>query len=170
MADGLSFSSWEWAMGSRGWKVTTRGPEEKLRGHSQAAAPKSLQLCLTLCDSIDGSPQGSSIPGILQARTLEWVAISFSNACMLSHFSHVGLCATPQTAAHQAPLSLGFSRQEYWSGLPFPSPTVKLATFKGAASRTQAHTCTHAHTCSLTAPAGEGPRMAGPRAQGWGSC
>ena len=45
-----------------------------------AAAAKSLQLCLTLCDPIDGSPPGSSVPGILQARTLEWVAISFSNA------------------------------------------------------------------------------------------
>ena len=41
---------------------------------------------------------------------------------LLSHFSLVQLCATPQTAAHQVPLSLGFSRQEYWSGLPFPSP------------------------------------------------
>ena len=45
-----------------------------------AAAAKSLQSCLTLCDPIDGSPPGSPIPGILQARTLEWVAISFSNA------------------------------------------------------------------------------------------
>ena len=45
-----------------------------------AAAAKSLQLCLTLCDPIDGSPPGSPVPGILQARTLEWVAISFSNA------------------------------------------------------------------------------------------
>ena len=45
-----------------------------------AAAAKSLQSCLTLCDPIDGSPPGSPVPGILQARTLEWVAISFSNA------------------------------------------------------------------------------------------
>ena len=43
-------------------------------------------------------------------------------ACVLSHFSHVGLFAIPQTVAHQAPLSMGFSRQEYWSGLPFPPP------------------------------------------------
>ena len=50
-----------------------------LSGHAAAAA-KSLQLCLTLCDPIDGSPPGSPVPGILQARTLEWVAISFSNA------------------------------------------------------------------------------------------
>ena len=78
-----------------------------------AAAAKSLQSCLTLCDPIDGSPPGSSVPGILQARTLEWGAISFSNACMLSRFSHVQLCATLWTAAHQTPLSTGFSRQEY---------------------------------------------------------
>ena len=86
------------------------------------AAAKSLQSCPTLCDPIDGSLPGSSVPGILQARILEWLAVSFSNACMLSHFSHVRLCATLWTAAHQAPLSTGFSRQEYWSGLPFPSP------------------------------------------------
>ena len=90
--------------------------------HETAAAAKSLQSCLTLCDPVDGSPPGSSVPGILQARILEWVAIFFSHACMLSHFSHVRLCATLWTAAHQAPLSTGFSRQEYWSGLPFPSP------------------------------------------------
>ena len=60
-----------------------------------AAASESLQSCLTLCDPIDGSPPGSSVPGILQARILEWVAISFSNACVLSRFSRVQLCATP---------------------------------------------------------------------------
>ena len=58
----------------------------------------------------------------MEARILEWVAISFFNACMLSRCSHVQFCATPWTAAHQAPLSMGFSRQEYWSGLPLPSP------------------------------------------------
>ena len=92
-----------------------------------AAAAKSLQLCPTLCDPIDGSPPGSSVPGILQARTLEWVAISFSNAWKWkvkgkSH-SRVWLLATPWTTAHQAPPSMGFSRQEYWSGVPLPSPT-----------------------------------------------
>ena len=56
-----------------------------------------------------------------QARTLEWVAISLSNACMLSRFSRVRLCGTLWTAAHQAPLSTGFSMQECWSGLPFHS-------------------------------------------------
>ena len=86
-----------------------------------AAANKSLQSCLTLCDPIDGSLPGSSVPGIFQARILEWVAISF-NACMLSRFSCVGLCLTPWTAAHQAPMSTGFSRQECWSGLPCLPP------------------------------------------------
>ena len=119
-----------------------------------AAATKSLQSCPTLCDPIDSSPPGSPVPGILQARTLEWVAISFSNAwkwkvkvksfsrvwlswphglrptrllllqLLLSRFSCVQLCATPWTAAHQAPLSMGFSRPEYWSGVPLPSPLL----------------------------------------------
>ena len=74
-----------------------------------AAATKSLQSCPTLCDPIDSSPPGSSVPGILQARILEWVAISFSIACMLSRFSHVQLCVILWTAAHQAPLSMEFS-------------------------------------------------------------
>ena len=91
-----------------------------------AAAARSHQSCPTLCDPIDGSPPGSPIPGILQARTLEWVAISFSNAwewkVKVKLLSHVRLLATPWTAAHQGPLSTGFSRQEYWSRLPFPSP------------------------------------------------
>ena len=82
-----------------------------------AAAAKSLQSCPTLCDPIDCSPPGSPIPGILQARTLEWVAISFSNAwkwkVKMKSLSHVQLPATPWTAAYQAPLSVGFSRQEY---------------------------------------------------------
>ena len=84
------------------------------------AAAKSLQLCPTPCDPIDGSPPGSPVPGILQARTLEWVAISFSNACKwkvkVRSLSRVWLLATPWTAAYQAPPSMGFSRQEYWSG------------------------------------------------------
>ena len=77
-----------------------------------AAAAKSLQLCLTLCDPIDGSPPGSAIPGILQAKTLEWVAISFSNAWKwkvnVKSLNCVRLLATPWTAAHQAPPSMGF--------------------------------------------------------------
>ena len=87
-----------------------------------AAAAKSLQSCPTLCDPIDGSPPGSPVPGILQARTLEWVAISFSSAwkgtVKVKSLSRARLSAAPWTAAHQAPLSMGFSRQEYWSGVP----------------------------------------------------
>ena len=94
--------------------------------NTAAAAAKSLQLCLTLCDPIDGSPPGSAVPEILQARTLEWVAIAFSNAwkwkVKVKLLSRVGLLATPWTAAHQAPPSMGFSRQEHWSGSPVPSP------------------------------------------------
>ena len=87
---------------------------------------KSLQSCLTPCDPIDGSPSGSPVPGILQARTLEWVAISFSNAwkwkVKVKSLRRLGLLATPWTVAYQAPPSMGFSRQEYWSGVPLPSP------------------------------------------------
>ena len=90
-----------------------------------AAAAKSLQSCPTLCDPIDGSPPGSPVPGILQARILDWVAISSSNAwkwkVKVKSLSCVQLLATSWTAAHQAPLSMGFSRQEYWSGVPLPS-------------------------------------------------
>ena len=90
------------------------------------AAAKSLQSCLTLCYPMDCSLPGFSIHGILQARTLEWVAISFSNAwkwkVKVKSLIRVWLLATPWTAAHQAPPSMGFSRQEYWSGVPLPSP------------------------------------------------
>ena len=93
-----------------------------------AAAAKLLQSCPTLCDP-PGSPPGSPVPGILQARTLDWVAISFSNAWKWKvkgkSLSRVWLLATPWTAAYQAPPSLGFSRQEYWSGVPLPSPVGK---------------------------------------------
>ena len=94
------------------------------------AAAKSLQSCPTPCDPIDGSPSGYPVPGILQARTLEWGAISLSNAwkwkVKVKSLSHVWLLATPRTAAYQAPLSMGFSRQEYWSGVPLPSPSWRL--------------------------------------------
>ena len=99
-----------------------------------AAAAKLLQLCPTLCDPIDGSPPGSPVPGILQARTLEWVAISSSNAwkwkVKVKLLSCVRLLVTPWTAAHQAPPSMGFSRKEYRSGVPLPSPDNKLWTGK----------------------------------------
>ena len=95
-------------------------------GTLAAAAAKSHQSCPTLCDPIDGSPPGSPVPGILQARTLEWVAISFSSAwkwkVRVKSLSRVWLSATPWTAAYQASPSMGFSRQEYWSGVPSPSP------------------------------------------------
>ena len=91
-------------------------------------AAKSLQSCPILCDPIDGSPPGSPVLGILQARTLEWVAISFFNAwkwkVKVKSLSRVWLLATPSTAAYQAPPSMGFSRQEYWSGVPSPSLIV----------------------------------------------
>ena len=91
-----------------------------------SAAAKLLQSCTTLCNPIDGSPPGSPVPGILQARTLEWVAISFSNAwkwkVKVKSLSRVRPSATPWTAAFQAPPSMGFSRQEFWSGVPSPSP------------------------------------------------
>ena len=96
-----------------------------------AAAAKSLQSCPILCNPKDGSPPGSPVPGILQARTLEWVAISFSNAWKwkveVKSLSRVRPFATPWTAACQALLSMGFFRQKYWSGVPLPSPPQYLA-------------------------------------------
>ena len=114
----LSGSSVTWLWGFKWNKVLA------------AAAAKSRQSCPTLCDPIDGSPTGSSVPGILQARTLEWVAISFSSAWKWKvkgkSLSRVRLFATPWTVAYQTPLSMGFSRQEYWSGVPLPSPNKVL--------------------------------------------
>ena len=97
--------------------------------HPAAAAAKSRP---TLCDPIDGGPTGSSVPGILQARILEWVAISFSSAWKwkvnVKLLSHVWLLATPWTEAYQAPPSMGFFRWEYWSGLPLPSPSIPIGS------------------------------------------
>ena len=108
------------------------GWQNWFNGH--AAAAKSLQSCPTLCDPIHGSPPGTLVPGILQARTLEWVDISFSNAWKwkgkVKSLSHVQLLATPWTAAYQAPPSMGFSRQEYWSGLPLPCPSMDMSLSK----------------------------------------
>ena len=124
-----SFSVWTFGVTSDWqqdgiWEV--RGVLE-LSVLAAATATKSLQSCLTLCDPIDGSPLASSVPGTLQARTLEWVAISFSNAwkskVKVKLLSRARLLATPWTGAYQAPLSMGFSRQEYWSGVPLPSPS-----------------------------------------------
>ena len=101
-----------------------------LHSSAAAAAAKSHQSCPTLCDPIDGSPPGSTIPGILQARTLEWVAISFSSAgkrkVKVKSLSRVWLLATPGTAALQVSPSMGFSRQEYWCGVPLPSPLTQF--------------------------------------------
>ena len=91
-----------------------------------AAAAKSCQLCPTLCDPIDDSPSGSTVPGILQAITLEWVAISFSNAWKWKVkgklLSRDRLFGTPWTAAHQAPPSMGFSRQKPHKVFPTVPP------------------------------------------------
>ena len=98
------------------------------------ACAKSLQSCPTLCDPMDFSSPGSSVLGILQTRLLEWVAMPSSRgysrvrdrncisyvsciAALTNSFSYL-----EPVVAHQAPLSMGFSRQEYWSRLPFPSP------------------------------------------------
>ena len=92
----------------------------------------SLQSCPTMCDPIGRGPPGSSVPGILQARTLEWVAMSSNEwkwKVKVKSLSHVRLVATPWTAAYRAPLSMGVSRQEYWSGLPLPSLRESLNAF-----------------------------------------
>ena len=95
------------------------------RGEGLGAA-KLLQSCPTLRDPIDSSPPGSPVPGILQAKILEWVAISSSNArkwkVKVKLLNCVWLLVTPWTVASQAPPSMRFSRQEYWSGVPLPSP------------------------------------------------
>ena len=86
------------------------------------AAAKSVQSCPTLPDPTDGNPPGSAVSGILQARTMEWVATSFSNSgkwkVKVKSLSRVRLLVTPWTVAHQSSPSMGFSRQEYWSGVP----------------------------------------------------
>ena len=106
------------------WKLKTAQLLNLLVLLAAVAASKSLQSCPTLCDPIDSSPPGFSVHGILQARTLEWVAISSSNAwkwkVKMKLLCRVRLLATPWTAAYQAPPSMGFSRQEYWSRVPLP--------------------------------------------------
>ena len=111
---------------------TLSNPFQLFQFRDPAAAAKSLQSCPTLCDPIDSSPPGSAVPGILQAKTLEWVAIASSNAwkwkVKVKSLSRVRLLATPWTTAYQAPPSMGFSRQEYWSGVPLPSPSETLGS------------------------------------------
>ena len=95
------------------------------------AAARSLQSCPTLWDPIYGSPPVSPIPGILQARTLGWAAISFSNAwkwkVKVKPLSRVQLLEISWTTAYEAPPSMGFSMGEYWSGLPLPSPEMETS-------------------------------------------
>ena len=136
------------------------------------AIAKSLQSCPTLCNPIDGSPPGSPISGILQARTLEWVAISFSNAWKWKVkgklLSSVRLLATPWIATYQAPPPMGFSRHEYWSGVPLPSlpRTIGLQQITAGSctksptcpsllspfSHSLSHSLTHTHTWGRLAP------------------
>ena len=101
-----------------------------LKVYLSITTTKSLQSCPTLCDPIDSSLPGSPVPGILQARTLECVDISFSNAwkwkVKVKSLSGVRPSVTPWTAAYQGPPSMGFSRQEYWSGVPLPSLCLSL--------------------------------------------
>ena len=115
------------------WVKHNNFPKHFCKHYAAAAAAKSLQSCPTLCNPIDNSPPGSPVPGILQTRTLEWVAISFSNAwkwkVKVKSLSHARLLAIAWTAAHQAPPSMGFCRQEYWSGVPLPSPMLQKETF-----------------------------------------
>ena len=110
-----------------------------------AATAKSLQSCRTLCDPIDGSPPGSTVSGILQARTLEWAAISFSNACKwkvkVKSLSRVRPSATPWTAAYQVHPSIGFSRQEYRSGVPLLSPCTCLECCFGRGQLSKSNCC-----------------------------
>ena len=113
--------------------------------YSMHCYAKSLQLCPTLCHPIEGSPPGSPVPGILQARTLEWAAISFSNAwkwkVRVKLLSRIWLLETPWTAAYQAPPSMGSSRQEYWSGLPLPSPLSFCPAYFTVHTIFQVHQC-----------------------------
>ena len=124
LSDWITRASVGWVSGRKG--AVFLNPDSTSES-SAAAVAKSPQSCPTLCDPIDGSPPGCPVPGILQARTLEWVAISFCNAwkwkVKVKSLSHVWLLATPWTVAYQAPPSMGFSRQEYWSGVPLPSPS-----------------------------------------------
>ena len=119
----LQYCFYVLVLGAQGMWNLSSGPGIKFA--SPPATSQSLQSCPTLCDPIDGSPPGSPVPGTLQARTLEWVAISSSNAwkwkVKVKSLSRVRPSATPWTAAHQAPLSMGFYRQEYLSGVPLPS-------------------------------------------------
>ena len=139
-----------------------------IKGRAAAAATKSLQWCPTLCDPIDGSPPDSPVPGILQASKNTGVGCHFLLQGMkvkVKSLSRVRFLATPWIAAHQAPPSMGFSRQECWSGEPSPSPRERHHPAKsGQADLCQTspisppslylpyllHTHSRTHACSLT--------------------
>ena len=91
-----------------------------------AAAAKSHQLCLTLCDPIDGSPPGSAIPGKNTGVGCHFLLQCMKVKMKVKSLSRIRLFVTPWTAAYEAPLSMGFSRQGYRSGLPLPSPHDKI--------------------------------------------
>ena len=130
----LSHWSLNFVVASRTWWMGNNWSIMLDRKYAAATVAKSLQSCLTMCDPIDCNPPGSPVPGILQARTLEWVAISFTNAwkwkVKVDSLSRIRLLATPWTAAYQAPPPMGFSRQEYWSGVPLPSLIGSLTRCK----------------------------------------
>ena len=118
-----------WKINAKRWTGCQSWRLVKKHAAAAAAATKSLQSCPTLWDPIDISPPGFPVPGILQTRTLKWIAISLSNAwkwkVKVKSLSRVWLFETLWTVAYQVPLSTGFSRQKYWSGVPLPSP-VKM--------------------------------------------
>ena len=126
MSDSLWPHRWQATRLLRLWDSPGKNTGVGCRFLLQCMHATSLQLCPTLCNPMDSSPPGSSVHRILQARILEWGAVSFSNAwkwkVKVKLLSRVQLLATRWTAAYQAPPSTGFSRQEYWSGVPSPSP------------------------------------------------
>ena len=145
-SDGQYWNQTDYILCSWSWRSSIQSAETRLGADYGSdhellllTAAKSLQSCPTLCDPRDGIPSGSPVPGILQARTLEWAAISFSNAwkwkVKVKLLSHVWLCATPKTAG-SPPGSppLGFCRQEHWNGLPFPSPMHESEKWKWSRS------------------------------------
>ena len=138
MSDSVRPHKWQPTRLPRPWespgKYTGVGCHCLLQCMKVKSESEVTQSCPTPSDPMDCSLPGPSVHGIFQARVLEWVAIAFSSAwkwkVKVKSLSHVRLLATPQTAAYQVPLSMGFSRQEYWSGLPLPSPMQMWSTFK----------------------------------------
>ena len=130
-AQSLCMCSFPWQESANIFLLNHKIPLQLVGKYFAAAAAASLQSCSILCDPIDGSPPGSPVPGILQARILEWVAISFSSAwkwkVKVKSLSRVRLVGTPCTAAYQAPPSMGFSSKSAGVGC---HRLLRLATFK----------------------------------------